>query len=236
MPGDDVLALGVLEELAVEPALARRGVAREADAGPGRVALVAEDHLDDVHGRAEVVRDLVRPPVDLRARRVPRVEDGADGPLELRVRVLREVARRSPRRRCACTSRSARRGRPSVSSTSCFTPRDAFRSASACSKRWPSTPSTTSPYIWISRRYESRAKRALPVVLARPVDRVVVEPEVEDRVHHPGHRDGRARSGRRRGAGRPDRRSACPPCPRGRAMCSSISASSPAGSSPSAPM
>ena len=31
-------------------------------------------------------------------------------------------------------------------------PRAAFRSVSACSKRCPSTPSTTSPYIWISRR------------------------------------------------------------------------------------
>ena len=29
-------------------------------------------------------------------------------------------------------------------------------------------PSTVSPYIWISRRYESKAKRGLPVRLARP--------------------------------------------------------------------
>ncbi len=39
---------------------------------------------------------------------------------------------------------------------------------SACSKRWPSTPATTSPYIWISRRYESSAKRASPVDEASP--------------------------------------------------------------------
>ena len=53
-------------------------------------------------------------------------------------------------------------------STSCCTPRSRLRSASACSKRWPSMPSTTSPYIWIRRRYESRAKRALPVAPASP--------------------------------------------------------------------
>src|SRR5205085_12207026 len=40
--GDDVLALRVREELAVEALLARRRVAREADAGAGGLALVAE--------------------------------------------------------------------------------------------------------------------------------------------------------------------------------------------------
>ena len=55
-----------------------------------------------------------------------------------------------------------------MSSTSWETPRAAFRSVSACSKRCPSTPSTTSPYIWMSRRYESSAKRGLPVDAARP--------------------------------------------------------------------
>ena len=87
---DDVLALRVLQELAVEPALAGRRVTREADARPGAVALVAEDHLDDVDGGAEVVRDLVRAPVDLRAGRVPGVEDGAHRLLELGACVLRE--------------------------------------------------------------------------------------------------------------------------------------------------
>ena len=77
--GDDVLALRVDEELAERARLAGRRVARERDAGAGALALVAEHHLDDVHGGAEVVRDVVRAPVDLRARRVPRVEDGDDG-------------------------------------------------------------------------------------------------------------------------------------------------------------
>ena len=59
---------------------------------PELVALVAEDHLDDVDRGADVVRDPVRAPVDLRARRVPRVEDGADGAGQLLARVLREAA------------------------------------------------------------------------------------------------------------------------------------------------
>ena len=57
---------------------------------PEPVALVAEDHLDDVDRGAEVVRDLVRAPVDLRARRVPRVEDGVDRAAQLLGRILRE--------------------------------------------------------------------------------------------------------------------------------------------------
>ena len=90
-PGDDVLALCVDEVLAVDALLAGRGVAREAHAGRGVIALVPEDHLDDVDRRAEVVRDRVHAPVDLRARRVPRVEDGRDRAAELLACVLRKA-------------------------------------------------------------------------------------------------------------------------------------------------
>ena len=88
--GDDVLALRVHEELAERDRLAGRRVAREADAGARALALVAEHHLHDVHGRAEVVGDVVRAAIDLRARRLPRLEDGDDGADQLRVRVLGE--------------------------------------------------------------------------------------------------------------------------------------------------
>ena len=88
---DDVLPLRVDEELAPEARLAGRRVAREGDAGAGVVPLVPEHHLHDVHRRAEVVRDPVGAPVHLRARRLPRIEDGADGPFELVASVLGEV-------------------------------------------------------------------------------------------------------------------------------------------------
>ena len=99
--GDHVLALGVLQELAVEPVLARRGIAREADAGARALAAVAEHHLADVRGRAEVVGDVVRAAVDVRARRAPGAEDGRDREPQLLARILRELRRRSPRRRAA---------------------------------------------------------------------------------------------------------------------------------------
>ena len=89
--GDDVLALGVLQELAVQHVLARRGVAREADAGARALAAVAEHHLADVGGRAEVVGDVVRAAVDVRARRAPGAEHGRDREPQLLARILREV-------------------------------------------------------------------------------------------------------------------------------------------------
>src|SRR6266568_4339089 len=46
--GDDVLALCVLEELAVEALLAGRRITRERDAGRRPVALVPGHHLHDV--------------------------------------------------------------------------------------------------------------------------------------------------------------------------------------------
>ncbi len=54
--GDDVLALRVDEELAVELLLAGGRIARERDAGAGVVAEVAEHHRDDVDAGAERLR------------------------------------------------------------------------------------------------------------------------------------------------------------------------------------
>ena len=95
--GDDVLALCVDEELAVEAPLPRRRVAREADPGARRVALVPEHHLDDVDRGAEVVRDVVRPSVDPGARRFPGVEHRTRGAVQLLagVRGEREPTSRS---------------------------------------------------------------------------------------------------------------------------------------------
>src|SRR4029079_502577 len=91
-PGDDVLTLRVDEVLAVHALLAGRGVPGEADAGGRVLALVAEDHLHDVDRGAEVVGDPVHVAVDLSARRLPGVEDGVDRAAQLLARVLREAA------------------------------------------------------------------------------------------------------------------------------------------------
>ena len=192
-PGDDVLALRVEEELAVEPGLAGRRVAREADARGARVALVPEHHLHDVHGRAEVLRDVVLAPVDLRARCVPGGEDRVDGPDQLLARRLRE-------RMAGVLDVDRVVGRDQLVEIGGGEVDVGFDAAARL----------------------QRGQLVLEVLAVDPVDDVavhldqppvgvvgearvagprgeaahglVVEPEVEDRVHHPRHRDRRPRA------------------------------------------
>ena len=89
--GDDVLALGVDQEVAVALVGAVSGVAGERDAGGGGVALVAERHHLDVDGGAELVRNLVLLAVEDGAIGVPGAEDGLLGEAELHQRVVREL-------------------------------------------------------------------------------------------------------------------------------------------------
>ena len=115
-----------------------------------------------------------------------------------------------------------------MSSTSCLTPRAAFMLVSACSKRCPSTPSTTSPYIWISRRYESYAKRSLPVVFASPATASSLRPRLRIVSIIPGIETAapertETSSG---SSGSPNR---FPAFDSSEAMCSAISASRPVG-------
>lgn len=88
---DDVLALRVLEVVAVHALVAGGGVAGEGDAGAGVGAEVAEDHGTDVDRGAEVAGDALLTAVELGAVGVPGVEDRVDGEVHLLARVLREV-------------------------------------------------------------------------------------------------------------------------------------------------
>src|ERR1039457_1744215 len=88
--GHHVLALRVLQELAVEGFFAGGGIAREADAGGGGLAQVAEHHGLYVDGGAQVVGDLVHLAVVLGAVVKPGAEHGVAGAGELHQRVLRE--------------------------------------------------------------------------------------------------------------------------------------------------
>ncbi len=89
--GHDVLALGVDEVLAVEDVFARGGVARECHARGGVLPHVAEDHRLHRHGRAPFGGDVVELAVEDRALVHPRTEHGADGTPELIPRIGREV-------------------------------------------------------------------------------------------------------------------------------------------------
>ena len=90
--GHHVLALRVDEVFAVNHVLAGAGIAREAHAGTGIAAHVAEHHRADVDRGAvrHVRRDLELPAVVDRALAHPGAEHRADRDFELFVRVLRK--------------------------------------------------------------------------------------------------------------------------------------------------
>ena len=77
--GDDVFALRVHQVLAEEDVLAGGGIAREADAGAGVLAQVAEDHGLHVDRCAQPVVDVVDAAIGLGAIVLPAPEDGVAG-------------------------------------------------------------------------------------------------------------------------------------------------------------
>jgi len=89
--GDHVLALRVGQVVAVRLGLAVGRVAGERHPGAGVLALVAEHHRLDVHGGAEGVVDLVLAPVVPGPLVVPGAEHGLDAEPELLLRVLGEL-------------------------------------------------------------------------------------------------------------------------------------------------
>ena len=89
--GNDVLALRVDEEFAVELALAGRGIAREGNACRRRLAEIAEHHGLYVDRGAPAFRHAVEAAIRNRARIHPRTEHGADRAPQLLLRILREV-------------------------------------------------------------------------------------------------------------------------------------------------
>ena len=93
--GDDVLALRIHQKFSVENFLAARGIARERDAGAGPVARVPEDHRLHVHRRAPFRGNVIFLAVKNRAFVHPRAENGADRAFELLPRIRREVAARA---------------------------------------------------------------------------------------------------------------------------------------------
>jgi hypothetical protein len=173
--------------------LAGRRIACEGHARAGAVALVAEDHLDDVHRGAEVVGNVVRAAVDLGAWRLPRVEHCPERARQLLAGVLRERAAR-------------------LLLVDVFERRDELAQVVG---RQLDVLRDPARFLQVAQRV-LEAVRVDPVhdlavlldqapvrvvrearILGRarePVDRGVVQAEVQDRVHHPGHRDGRARA------------------------------------------
>ncbi len=190
--GNDVLALGVRQVLAVERALAGRWAAREADAGAAARSGVAEDHRHDADGGAQVVRDVLVVAVGDRARVRPALEHGADGEAQLLPRVCRERLRAcgGDLLKAADDLFEVGLAQVCVRGGTRLRPRLVQHRLEALGvgvKRHLGEELDEAPV---------RVQREAPVVgrLRQALDRLVVEAEVEDRVHHSRHRELRARA------------------------------------------
>ena len=88
--GDDVLALGIHQKVAIELLGSVGRVARKGDAGRRGLALVAKGHGLDVDGGAELIGNAMLLAVDAGALVHPAAKDGLDGKAQLKLRVVRE--------------------------------------------------------------------------------------------------------------------------------------------------
>ena len=88
--GDNVLALGVYQKVAVELFGAVGRVARKGNTGRRSLALVAKGHGLHVDGGAEVVGNAMLLAVDAGTLIHPAAKDGLDGKAQLKLRIVRE--------------------------------------------------------------------------------------------------------------------------------------------------
>ena len=88
--GDDVLALGVNQKIAVELLSAIGRVARKGDAGRRGLALVAKCHGLNVDGGTKVIGNAVLLAIDAGALVHPAAKDGLDSKAQLKLRIVRE--------------------------------------------------------------------------------------------------------------------------------------------------
>ena len=186
--GDDVLALRVDEELTVELPFARARVARERHAGTGVVPQVAEHHADDVHAGAKVVGDARVPTVIHRFLERPRLPDGLDRAPELFHRVHREVvADGAADQRLVFLDEVAvlLLGEVGVVLDAGRHPlrRQDLLELGVAHPEYDVAIHLDEAAIGVVREARLAAR------LREAVHRAVVEAEVEDRLHHPRHRE-----------------------------------------------
>ncbi len=193
--GDDILALGIDQIFAVKLVVAGRRVAGKGDAGRAIRAHIAEHHRLDIDRGAPIGRDLVQPAIGDRARVHPRAEDRADRAPQLVARLLRE--------------RLAGFLRDHI-----LEPGDddlPVLGREIGVERLPAVELVV--FDQLLEMMVLDAEHDLPVHLdeaaiavigkalvaalaGQALDRPVVEPEIEDGIHHPRHRHPRTRADR----------------------------------------
>ena len=189
--GHHVFALGVDEELAVKRVLAGRGIAREGDAGRRRLAHVAEHHRLNVDRCAPIGGNVVELAVGDRALVHPRGEDCADGAPELILGIMREwLAGRLLNLGLVLDDDLApiigvEVGVERVALAVLVVFENVLEIVAVDVEHDIGIHLNEAAVAVVGEALVARAFR-------QGLDRTVVEPEVEDRVHHAGHRGARA--------------------------------------------
>ena len=198
--GDDVLALRVHQIFAVEDFFAARRVARERHAGARFVARVPEDHRLHVDRRAPVRRNVVFLAIDDRAVVHPRTEDGADRAFELHPRIRRERRARALQNQrleahdelAQLRSAQLRVARGGIAEHVRLDGFDDLLERFVVLAR-ALLHAEHDVAVHLNEAAVAVPREALVVRDARErLNRVVVETEVENRVHHARHRFARA--------------------------------------------
>ena len=194
--GDHVLALGVDEELAIEGVVPGRGIAGEGDAGRRGLAHVAEHHRLHIDRGAPFGGDGVEAAIGDRALVHPGREHGADRAPQLIARTLRErlVGRFNHPGLVVDDDRAPVLGvevgieRIALAVLVLF--KDVLEIVDVDLEHDVGIHLDEAAIGIIGETGVARSFR-------QRLDRLVVEPEVEDGVHHAGHRGARARAHRK---------------------------------------
>ena len=91
-PRDDVFALGIFQIVAIDALVAGCRVTGEGHARARASAQVAEDHRQHIHRSAKILGNLLLSAIEPGTVGVPRVEDRPDCQVELLTRVLRKIS------------------------------------------------------------------------------------------------------------------------------------------------
>ena len=183
---DDVLALRVLEVVAVHALLAAAGVTGEGDAGARVRAQVAEHHRHDVDRGAEVGRNPLLAPVQDGPVGVPGVEDRLDRHVHLLARILREVPAglvlddRLEGLHQACRS-SASRSRSFFVPLACLAASMADSNSCALDVQHGLAEHLDQAPVGVPREPLAAG------LLGQAVHRLIGQADVEHRLHHAGH-------------------------------------------------
>ena len=188
--GDHVLALRVLQVLAVEHAIAGGRIAREGDARGAVVAHVPEHHRLHVHRGAPGVGDAVNLAVLLRALVLPRAKHRGDRAPELLVRILGE---RAPRRIAHDLEVLAGKA-PQVFRAELRVRKDAALFLQRFELRLEAFARHAQGHVAIHLDEAAVAVVGEALAGSRREARggALVQAEIQDRVHHAGHRGARA--------------------------------------------